>query len=708
MGFKIGIDVGGTFSDFLLTDDEGNSEIYKTLTTPEDPSIGVLNGLRMMSKARNLKFSDFIKDVSIISHGTTITTNAVLTGDTAKTGLVTTKGHRDWLQTRRGLKPYCYDSKINAPEPLVPRRLRQVVEERVNYKGDVLLPLKEEDIYKVAAKFREENVDAVAVCLVFSFQNTTHEERVKQILEQELPGTYVCTSSEVLPEVRIYERGSTTVFNAAVGPVLRKYIKSALERLAESGFKGVLLIMQSNGGMMTPEVAMDFAVNSLNSGPAAGPKAGILLGERHGCKNILTVDMGGTSFDACMIRNGEPEITTELDVGMFRMAAPSIAIHSIGAGGGSIAWVDHEGMFRVGPKSAGADPGPACYDRECLFGDVNEPTVTDANVVLGYLGDYFHGAEMQIYPELARNAIKDKLCQKLGLNTEDAAYGIYKIVNTNMAQAMRVASVNKGYDPRGALMVSAGGAGPMHACAIADELEMTLILVPKISSVFCAAGMLISDIKHDFVRVAHMILLPEYLDVDLINKCFDDMKAEATKVLTQEGIAEKDIVFEYSADIRYEGQFNEITTPVTMSYITEKFEKDTLPLLHQNFNKRHNVLYGYSLEGFTQELMSLRLTAVGKVEKPKFVESPSKGKDASGAIKGQRDIYYEKSWMTVPVYDGPKMGHDNSLIGPAIIEEPTTTILVPPKWQLTCDRYDNYMLYPEGISLEYALSKIRD
>jgi len=700
MRFKIGVDVGGTFTDFLLVDEKGESEIYKVASTPPDPSIGFMAGIEEMAKTRGAAVKDFLSSVTSIVHGTTITTNAVLTGNYAKTGLLTTKGHRDWLQTRRGLKPSCYDPKEEPPEPIVSRRLRQTAEERIDCEGKVLIPLNETEVYAAAEVFKKEKVEAVAVCFLFSFLNPAHEEKAYEILSKELPDVYVCLSSKVLPQVRIYERGSTTVFNAAVGPVLRSYAKNLVNRLAQSNFKGVLLIMQSNGGMMSPQVAMDFAVNTLMSGPAAGPMAGIFFGDIHGCQDLITVDMGGTSFDSCLVRNREPEITTELEVARFKMAAPSIAIEAIGAGGGSVAWIDPGGIFRVGPQSAGADPGPACYD----MGGA-QPTVTDADLTCGYLNpDYFLGGKKKLSLTLAQKAIQETIADKLEIGLDEAAYGIYRIVNSNMAQGVRVASVNKGYDPRRCLLVTAGGAGPVHACDIAKELEMPIILVPKASSVFCASGMLISDLRHDFVRVTHMILLADHMDVSLINMRFKEMRDEANEVLEREGIPREARKFTYSADIRYEAQFNEIETPLHLK--NERFFTAELPSLHKAFNERHDKLYGYSLPGHTQELMSLRLTAWGIVEKPSFAKAAFAGEDASAAIKSRREVYHEGKRFQVPVYAGPKTGYGNKISGPAIIEEPTTTIWLTPDWQLSCDEYTNYIVFRQGVSLEKSWSQV--
>jgi len=474
-----------------------------------------------------------------------------------------------------------------------------------------------------------------------------------------------------LPQVRIYERASTTVFNACVAPGLRAYILSLTAKLQDNGFKGVLLLMQSNGGVMSPAVAMDFAVNTLLSGPAGGPKAGLFYAGIQGINDIITVDMGGTSFDACLIRSGEPAITVENEVAEYRVAVPSLAIHTIGAGGGSIAWLD-AGILKVGPQSAGADPGPACYG---LGGE--EPTVTDADLILGYLNpDYFLGGRMKVYPDTTEKVVKEKIAQPLGLDVVRAAFGIYTIINTNMAQAVRVASVARGYDPRECALVIAGGAGPVHACDIAKELEMQLMLVPKASSVFCATGMLISNLRHDYVRVHYALMEEGNVDAGAINTLLKEMKDEGLATLKKEQIPADRMTFGYSADLRYEAQFNEIEMPLPLTNGT--FRLDELPKLQQAFDAKHDALYGYSLPGTTLELICLRVKAEGITEKPKFKESPDMGKDASPAVKARREIYYGGEFTMAPIYDGTKMGRGNMVSGPAIIEEPTTTIFVTP------------------------------
>ncbi|MFC1846063.1 hydantoinase/oxoprolinase family protein [Chloroflexota bacterium] len=700
MSYKIGIDVGGTFTDFLLTEKNGNTQIYKIPSTPSDPSIATIRGIKEMASSNNTSLSDFLSRVDLIVHGTTITTNMVITGRYAKTGFITVKGFRDYLNERRGMKRTLYTPKESPPRPIVPRNLIKVVDGRIDCEGKEFIPLNEEDVHAAIEFFKKEKVESIAVNLFFSFLNPSHELRIKEIINREIPDVYVSLSHQVLPQIRIYERGSTTVFNACVAPGLRRYISNLTSKLEMNHFRGILLLMQSNGGVMSPEMAMDFAVNTLLSGPAGGPKAGLFYAQKHDISNLITVDMGGTSFDACLIREGEPEITVENEVGEYRIAVPSLAIHTIGAGGGSIAWLD-EGILKVGPHSAGADPGPACYG---LGGD--EPTVTDANLVLGYIDpEYFLGGKMQVYPDKAEKVVKEKIAEPLQLDTFRAAFGIYKIVNNNMAQGVRVASVARGYDPRSCALIIAGGAGPIHACDIAKELEMELLLIPKASSVFCATGMLMSDLRHDYVRVCYCEMKDSGLDINTINYLLYEMQNEGLATLRREGIPEKKIIFNFSADLRYLAQFNEIE--ITLPRTNGKFTIEDLPKLQQSFDEKHDTLYGYNLPGTTLELICLRVKAEGITDKPKFKESPYAKEAASVAIKDQRKIFYEGDFITIPVYNGDKMAYGHSISGPAIVEEPTTTIFITPDFQLTCDQYCSYILYPKGVSLEKTIQRIK-
>jgi len=681
--YRVGIDVGGTFTDFLLIDEVGQSKVYKTLTTPKSPTEGVVNGLELMAKDLKISFRDFLQQVTTIVHGTTITTNATLTGDGANTGFITTKGFRDALNMRRGLRAKQYSPKQSPPAELVPRYLVQAVEERVNFAGQEVTPLNEVEVRQAAKLFIEQGVEAIAVSLLFSFFNPEHEQRIKEILQEEMPDVYVSLSSEILPQVRLYERNSTTALNAYVGPPLFKYLTNLLARFNDEGFKGTLLIMQSNGGVMSPEVAKRFASNTLLSGPAAGPAAGIFYSESQEADNIITVDMGGTSFDICLIKNKQPGITNEGQVGGYRIASPMLDIHTIGAGGGSIAWVDAGGMLRVGPKSASSEPGPVCYGR----GGKNI-TTTDANLILGYLDPkFFHGGTLDLDVQATKDVLAE-LAQKLGMDPVATAAGVYKIVNMGMADGVREVSVRRGHDPREFALVVAGGAGPIHAAEIATELGISSIIVPRESSVFCAAGMLISDLKHDYVRTYHAPM--ESASLDKITEFFDDMAKEALAVLGQEGVSSNRIQVRLAADVRYLGQFSEVEVVVNSNNLSEE-----LAHISETFHLNHNELFGYSMPGSPLEFINLRLTAIGIVDKPNFNKIPYYGTKSDHALKSKRMAYFAGEFQEVPVFDGLKLNNGNIVTGPAIIEQPTTTIIVTPDFNIKCDDYNNYVMYPK-------------
>ena len=684
MGLRVGVDVGGTFTDFLVVDEAGNAGVYKTSTTPEDPSVGFFKGLKKAASQRGLQLDAFLQQVETIVHGTTITTNATLTGDGANSGFITTKGFRDVLNMRRGLKERQFE-KYAPPPALIPRRHIQVAEERINVLGEILTPLNEADVRAAARYFRRENIEAVAVSFLWSFRNPAHEMRVKEILEKELPGIYVSLSTEILPQIRLYERNSTTALNAYVGPVLTRYISRLLSELETRNFAGNLLIMQSNGGVMSPQVAQRFASNTLLSGPAGAPMAGLFYGNTHGFDNVITVDMGGTSFDVALVKDAEPVVTTEGMIGEHRIASPILDIHTIGAGGGSIAWIDKGGLLAVGPKSAGAVPGPACYGRGGTL-----PTVTDAQYVLGYLDPaWFEEGELEFDAEAARTAIDQHIARPLSMDLVTAADGIYQLVNNNMAAALGVVSVERGYDPREFVLVVAGGAGPIHAAAIARELDIPLILIPRESSVFCAAGMLISDLKHDYVRTHATDI--DQVDTGEVSALFKDMAATARATLTSESVPADRIDIKYSADLRYIGQFNEVEVALADSTeLTDKSVED----LSAAFHLKHDSLYGYSMPDAGVELINLRITARGKTEKPAQERHQKGVSDPDHALLGARVAWFAGDYVDTPVYAGLKLVNGNRVRGPGIVVQPTTTIIVPPDFELLCDEYNNYLMYP--------------
>ncbi len=684
---RIGIDVGGTFTDFLLTHDDGTSQVYKVLSTPDDPSVATMKGIEEMAKDRNVSAKEFLKDVEVIVHGTTVTTNAVLTRTGAKTALVTTKGVRDALEMRRGIREEQYNNRFENVKPLVERYLRYPVDERLDYSGEVLTPLQTQDVEAAAGLFLKEGVEAIAICFMNSFANGEHEEAAANIISEKMPDAYLTVSSRFLPSIRFYDRISTTVLNSYVGPILRRYLQALLKRLKEQDYKGVLLIMQSNGGVISPEVALDNAAVTLLSGPAGGPVAGVWYSGEQGYDDCITMDMGGTSFDAALVKDRTPFVTTVGEINRLRIALPMLNVVTIGAGGGSIGWIDEGGLLRMGPQSAGAKPGPVCYS---LGGE--EPTCTDADLVLGYLDkDYFAGGKIKLDLAKAEKAIEEKIGKPLGLGLHEAAAGMYNLINTNMAAAVREVAVKQGQDPRDFPLVVAGGAGPNHACRIALELEIPLLVVPRESSIFCAAGMLMSDLRHNFVKTYATLL--SKADKAQFKKHFDEMRATGVNLLKTEGISEKQAQFIYSLDLRYVNQYHEVSVDVTV----EEVESCDFEAMAKKFHPRHNKLFGYSLEeeGSPVELINMRLVTVGVTEKPKFLPMERDEEDPSKAFKRKRRVYLprEKEFAEVDVFDGFALRYGNRIKGPAIIEQVNTTTFVTPEYRVLVDKFGNYTMY---------------
>lgn len=682
--FRIGIDVGGTFTDLLIFDDSGNTAICKAPTTPADPSDGVFSALSQAAQLHELEVPALLAATEAIVHGTTITTNAVLTGNGARTGFLTNRGFRDLLGLRRGMKDgERYDLQLAAPASLVERAMTLTAGGRINANGEEEIPLAEDDVEAAAKVFARAGIEAVAVSYLWSFLNPAHELRTREILQQALPGVYLSLSCEVLPQIRVYERHSTTALNSYCGPPLASYLEKLEDRLAGEGFTGVLNIMQSNGGCMSPRVTSRFAVNTLLSGPAGGPGAGIHYGDTHGYDNIITVDMGGTSFDVALVQDRKPVVSSENQVGDFHVAVPMLDIHTVGAGGGSIAGVDEGGMLYVGPASAGADPGPACYGQ-----GGQRPTVTDADLLLGYLdADYFHGGAMRLDRQAAEQAIREEVATPLGIPVTEAAWGIYRMANSIMGNAVTVVTVQRGLDPRKFAMIVAGGAGPIHAVPIARELGITRLLVPRESSVFCAAGMLLSDLKHSYVRTCAMT--GSLVDFDRIRNCIEDMRSLALATFSEEQVPEQDVSLVYSADLRYAGQFNEVEVPGLEGGV---IDQAVWQQLVEDFHVKHDERFGYAMPGAEVELINVRLLAQGSISKPVSKKQAQGDSDATHAIKNHRQAWFDETMREVPVFDGLALCAGNRLQGPAIIEQPTTTIVVPGDTELYCDEWGNYLL----------------
>jgi N-methylhydantoinase A len=687
MSYKIGVDVGGTFTDFLLMEDPGDFSVYKTPTTPSDPSVGFFSGLSEMADANNLTTNEFLSLVDLIVHGTTVTTNAVLTRTGARTALLTTDGSRDVLEHRRGWREELYDNKLAMPTPLVPRYLRFGIEERTNLLGEIVTPLDEKSVDNAIVQCRAEGIEAIAVCFKHSYANSNNEEEVEAIVRRELGDIYLTLSSNLLPQIRLYERVSTTVFNSYVGPKLQNYLKSLIGKLKDAGFNGTLLIMQSSGGVTSPEVAMERAASTLLSGPAAGPVAALAYMAPQGHQDCIVGDMGGTSFDVCLIRNQAPVTTNEGIVDRFPLGLPMVDVHTVGAGGGSIGWIDNGGLLRMGPQSAAADPGPACYDKG---GEL--PASSDADLVLGYLNeDYFLGGRMKLSRARAEEAIRKHIAEPMGLSLIEAAAGMYRVVNVNMATAIREVTVKKGWDPRQFPLITAGGAGPVHAGMIAKELDIPIIIIPKESSVFCAAGMLLSDLKHDFVRT-YPVAIAE-VDLVKVRSILAEMHEEGRRLLAEENISPEDMQFEYAADLRYREQYHEIRVAIGDG----ELENESMGSVVERFHGNHEQLYGYHLKegGTPVELITLRVVAVGSTRKPFFKQENYAGHDASDNLKGERPVYVAstRQMEAVPVYDGMKLEWGNQVPGPAIIEQVNSSVFVPPEYNLVCDQLGSYTMY---------------
>lgn len=691
MGYAIGIDVGGTFTDLLLMDTESKKQmINKTSTVVEDPSVGVMNGLQGFADRFNLTVKELLEKTDLIVHGTTVTTNAVLTNNGAKTALLTTDGFRDILQMRRGVRSRenLFNNKYVAPPVLVPRELRIPVSERMDKGGVAVKEIEETEIVQIAKSMQEDDVKAVAISFMHSYANNEHEEKVKEIIKQYLPEAFVTTSTEVVPIVRLYNRTSTAVMNAYAGPILNQYIINLVDKLEAEEFQGNLLIMQSNGGVSNPETVKKLPATTLLSGPAAGPVAGGTFAKSSGYDHSIVVDMGGTSFEASIVRDGNVSIRKEGEINKNSISLPMADIHTIGSGGGSIAYLDDGGLLKVGPQSAGATPGPVSYQK-----GGTEPTTSDANLVLGYLNDdYFLGGSMRLDREAARQAVEEKIASPLGLSDEEAAFGIYTISNLNMASGIKEITIENGYDPREFPLVVAGGAGPIHAAMIAHELGIKEIIIPRFSSVLCAVGMLSSMLRHDYLRSYPAKW--SSLDFSSIHEEVKEDIKEGSESLLHEGVPVDEQKIMIGLDLRYVGQHFEVTIEFDQKLLIDG-DKDQVEEL---FHNEHDRLYGFDLRGHEMELMNIRVSCQGKHTDFSIQEVEDTVGDAAQYIKNQRSIYDPvlRERVDAPVYDGEKMGAGCQLEGPAIIELITTTIIVPHDFEVTTEKNGNFLLRHKG------------
>ena len=680
---RLGVDIGGTFTDLVLLDENsGNSMVVKVPSRPKDPAGALVEAVTRGLLEASVK----PESVAMLNHGTTIVTNAVLEGTLAPTALVVTKGFRDVLEIGRHLRPDMYDLNQDKPKPIVPRDLRFEVEERMAHDGTVVTPLNAATVAAAIEALKATDVTAVAVSFLHAYANPAHEAMVKDALSDALPGIAITVSTDICREIREFERTSTVVLNAAATPVVSRYLEVLSERTAAVVPEAQILLMQSNGGSMTVNAARRSPAQLIYSGPAAGVLACQFVGRMTGRPNVLGFDMGGTSTDISLVYRGEPLMTTEADVGGYPVKLPVLDINTIGAGGGSIAWIDSGGGLQVGPRSAGADPGPVAYGR-----GGTEPTVADANLALGrFSPDRFLGGELALDRDASLAAIKEKIADPLGLDPTSAAAGILRIANANMERALKVSSAERGYDPRDFTLITFGGGGPAHGAALAKEVGFPSVLVPSAPGVFSAFGLLIADIRHDYVQ--SYISRAHEVSLDAASGVFESMKALGEQALTEDAIADDRREYLRTADLRYVGQAYEVNVPVPDGPVDE----DLIAAVVSLFHEVHQRQFAHSSEGDPVEIVNLRMIAMGRVEAPELGRQDT----ASGNVVPieHREVYFEESggFVDCPVFERGVMGTGADVVGPAIIEQLDCTTVVHPGQKVSVDEWGNLIISVGG------------
>lgn len=680
MVWRIGVDSGGTFTDVCLFEEEtGRMAVWKVSSTPDDPSRGIAQGFEEGIGQVGVAAGE----VGFLGHGTTVATNALIQHRGVKTGLITTDGFRDLLEIGRQKRPDLYDLQADKPEILVSRDLRLEVPERVHHDGRVETALDEQAVREAARTLRAAGVKSVAVSFLYGFVRPEHEATAKRIVEEEFPEAFVCASHEVAPEFREFERLSTTAVNAYLGPVMEGYIRRLSARLRDLGLAVTPQLTQSNGGVIGFEAAARLPVRTVLSGPSTGVVAAQEIGRMVGIPDLITFDMGGTSTDVALLKDSQCRLTGEAEVHGYPIKAPMLDIHTVGAGGGSIAYVDSGGLLKVGPRSCGAFPGPVCYDKGST-----EPSTTDANVVLQTLNPtHLLAGRMPVRQDLAREAI-GRLAEKLGLDVMATAQGIISVVTANMARAIRVISVQRGHDPRDYTLVAFGGAGPLHAARLAKELDISRILVPLTPGILCATGLLLTDLRADFASTRLAVLGEDSLP--LMREAFAGLETQARAWFGTEGIAPEAQRLKRTVDMRYAGQNYELSIPLPEGEIGSA----TLEALAEGFAAAHRQRYGFVAEGETVQLVTYRVEATGVVRKAAFQPQPEEGPDASAARIGEREVWMPEAggWTPCPIYDRAKLRPGNIVQGPAIIEQMDTTTVVLPAMAARVEPYLNLIL----------------
>ena len=678
--YRIGIDVGGTFTDVtLLNSETGKYDTYKLSSTLQDQSVAIANGTKETLELYGVPVSE----IEYFGHGTTVATNMIIERKGAKTALITTKGFRDLLEIGRQTRPSLYNTQEDKPETLVRRSLRTEVDERIAADGTVLRRAKREEILPLLKRLKAEGVESLAVCFLFSFLNRENEAVVEECVREVWPEVYCSISSTVLPEFREFERLSTTVINSYLGPRMKWYIQNLQQRVKEIGVTVEPYITQSNGGVMSIGSTVQMPVQTALSGPSAGVMGAIYVARAAGYENLITYDMGGTSTDVSLVNHGIAEYTTKRKVCGLPSGVPMIDVHAVGAGGGSIAYLDRAGALKVGPESAGANPGPAAYG----LGNM-DPVVTDANLVLGRINPhYVLGGRLKIDAELSRQAVEEKIARPMGLTKEEAAQGIVRVVNSNMARAIRVITVEKGYNPSDFILVAYGGAGPLHAAQLAQEMGIRTVLIPPAPGALCALGLLTADIKKSYVRTA---LLPyDGVTPEILNEILEDLMAQGGQWLDSERVSQDRRQFHNVAEMRYVGQNYELQVELPAGKLTQQ----DLRQMREDFFRAHEMNYGYYNPDAPIQFVNFRSEAIGIVSKPKLAEvEPMRG-PLEEAVLSRREVYFQETGMVeCPVYDRTKLGMTDRIDGPCIVEQMDSTTVIPPDVWFRVDRHGNLIL----------------
>lgn len=664
---RIAVDIGGTFTDIEILDEaSGQTFAAKTPTTPDDPSEGLITGLRMAGEQVGFQFSD----ISALLHGTTIATNAVLQRRLPKGALITTAGFEDVLEIGRHFRKQVYASKAETRVVLIPRAWRLGIKERTLAHGAIETPLDEDEVRRLAEKLKAGGIQCVAVCLLHAYANAAHEKRIAELLAKYAPDLDVSLSHEVSPEIREFERSSTTVLNALLMPVVRRYLERLRARLKDAGFEAPVYLVQSNGGVMSPETAALLPARLLLSGPSGGALAAETIAKRLAIPDVVAVDMGGTSYDVSIVNGGRTRLVTEGTVDGLPVRLPMIEIRTIGSGGGSIALVEESGRLRVGPESAGAKPGPACYGR-----GGTEPTVTDANVVLGRIDpQFFLGGAMQLDAAAARAAVTGRVSERLSLTPEAAAEGILQVAVSHMAGAIRLSLFEKGLDPEDFTLVSFGGASGLHACDTADEIGIGRVVFPRDPGTLSAWGMLYSDVVHALARAR--LMKADASAIPALAEICAELRSTGAERLEGDGIARADQLLPIALDMRYPGQAYEIQVPFDE---TANKPEAALATSIARFHEIHEAQYAHAEPHVTPEIVAIRIAATGKLRKPIGHEVVLAG---SAVPKGRRPVYAAGRWHEAAVYERTKLSADLTIAGPAIIEEAHATHFIPPGWAL--------------------------